>query len=101
MAALLAQNICEIDNGEDGETSSFINIGRGGLPPNPYEPLDSNDDIFVDVQLPTEWREKNTENSSVSSQVTEPIVEANTLIINEKGNVELVAKMPSKNLRCR
>ena len=100
VAALLAQNICEVDNGEDGETSSFINIGRGGLPPNPYEPLDSNDDIFVDVQLPTEWREKNTENSSVSSQAREPIVEANTLIINEKGNVELVAKIPSKNSRC-
>lgn len=39
IAALLAQNLCEVDNREDGKTSSFINIGRGGLPPNPYEPV--------------------------------------------------------------
>ena len=37
-------------------SSSFINTGRGGLPPNPYESLD-NSNMFVDVQLPSKWTE--------------------------------------------
>ncbi len=99
VSALLARNLCDIGRGKIGKDSSFINTGRGGLPPNPYEPLDSNN-IFVDVQLPTEWTEKSTTNSSISEPATKPIIEASAWVINEKGNVELVSQLASKTVRC-
>ncbi|MBD2499990.1 filamentous hemagglutinin N-terminal domain-containing protein [Anabaena azotica] len=64
--------------------SSFIATGRGGLPPNPYEPLDSNE-VWRDVQLPRQLAE-----NSVST-TPERIVEAQGWIINKQGNVELIA----------
>ena len=79
---------CQANRDEDN--SSFINTGRGGLPPNPYDPLDSSD-IFVDVQLPTEWNNELTTNSSASLPAAEPIIEANKWVVNKKGNVELVS----------
>ncbi|MDJ0649920.1 MAG: filamentous hemagglutinin N-terminal domain-containing protein [Xenococcaceae cyanobacterium MO_188.B19] len=100
VSALLARNICDIGRGKTGNNSSFIDTGRGGLPTSPYEPLDSNN-IFVDVQLPTEWREKSTTNSSVLQPATKPIIEASAWVVNEKGNVELVSQLASKNLGCR
>ncbi len=96
VSALLARNICDIGRGKTGNNSSFINTGRGGLPPNPYEPLESNN-IFVDVQLPTEWRENSVHNSSL----TKPIVEATAWVVNDKGNVELVSQIPSTTAKCR
>ncbi|WP_026102736.1 filamentous hemagglutinin N-terminal domain-containing protein [Pleurocapsa sp. PCC 7319] len=83
---------CQANRDED--SSSFMNTGRGGLPPNPYDPLDSSD-MFVDVQLPTEWINELTTNSSASLpnslSAAEPIIEANKWVLNEKGNVELVS----------
>ncbi|MDJ0591157.1 MAG: S-layer family protein [Pleurocapsa sp. MO_226.B13] len=79
--------------------SSFINTGRGGLPPNPYEPLDSNN-MFVDVQLPSQWAENSASSSSASPPKTEPILEANNWVINEKGRVELVADRSSTISLC-
>ena len=70
--------------GREEDNSSFINTGRGGLPPNPYESL-GNINTFVDVQLPSKWIE-----SSVTNQI-EPIVEADKWVVNKNGNVELVA----------
>ncbi|MGK7898340.1 MAG: filamentous hemagglutinin N-terminal domain-containing protein [Xenococcus sp. (in: cyanobacteria)] len=99
VSALLARNICDIGRGKAGNNSSFINTGRGGLPTSPYEPLESND-IFVDVQLPTEWRKKSTTNSSISEPATKHIVEASAWVINEKGNVELVSQLAPKTVRC-
>ena len=73
---------CQASREED--SSSFINTGRGGLPPNPYESLD-NSNMFVDVRLPSKWTESNV------SKETEPIVEADKWVINKNGNIELVA----------
>ena len=92
---------CQANRDED--SSSFINTGRGGLPPNPYDPLDSSD-IFVDVQLPAEWNNGLTINSSASSlnslPAVEPIIEANKWVVNEKGNVELVSDIPATISMC-
>ena len=73
---------CQASREED--SSSFINTGRGGLPPNPYESLD-NSNMFVDVRLPSKWTESNV------SKETEPIVEADKWVVNKNGNIELVA----------
>ena len=73
-----------------GSNSRFINAGRGGSPTNPYEPLNSND-IWEDVQPPTQ--EGNRSNDSAAHA---PIVEAQGWIIDEKGEVILVAQMPDQ-----
>ena len=75
--------------GREEDSSSFINTGRGGLPPNPYESL-GNINTFVDVQLPSKWTESSITNTSASIK-TEPIVEADKWVVNKNGNVELVA----------
>lgn len=80
-------------------SSRFINTGRGGLPTNPYEPLGSND-LLADVQPPTQWGE-NSESAPSSSTLprTTPkhIVEARGWMINENGEVVLVAEVPSSS----
>ena len=63
----------------DEGDATFVDKGRGGLPPNPYEAL-SNSDIWEDVDIPTQLTENPRQ-----------IIEAQGWIINEKGNVELVA----------
>lgn len=99
VSALLEQNLCDVEIGDTGKSSSFINIGRGGLPSSPYEPLDNNH-IFVDVKLPTKWAEEITANDSVSQPPTKPIVEATNWVVNQKGNVELVSQEVSVNSQC-
>lgn len=63
--------------------SSFIATGRGGLPPNPYEPLDSGE-VWRDVQLPRQLAENSVTNP-------ERIVEAQGWIIDKNGDVQLIA----------
>lgn len=98
------------------ETSRFINSGRGGLPTNPYEPLDSSD-ILADVQPPTRWADaENTETQvhgdngtflpqptplhhvSAPAPATPPnqIAEAQGWSVNDKGEVVLVAEVPQR-----
>ncbi|MBE9116617.1 filamentous hemagglutinin N-terminal domain-containing protein [Lusitaniella coriacea LEGE 07157] len=73
-----------------GQTNvSLIDMGRGGIPETPYDPLTS-DDVWEDVQLPKSW----SENSS------EPLVEAQGWVVNEKGNVVLVAQIPASRVGC-
>ena len=83
----------------DRGSSSFINTGRGGLPPNPYEPLESGD-LFVDVQLPRKWVDNSVTNSSASLPTTKLIVQATGWIVNEKGNLELVSDTPETIPMC-
>jgi filamentous hemagglutinin family protein len=79
-----------------GKQSSlaFYNTGRGGIAPNPYEPLSSSQ-IWEDVPSP----------SASASAINSPnkIVEAQGWIVNEKGEVALVAEVPtlSSQGRCR
>ena len=71
----------------DEGDATFVDKGRGGLPPNPYEAL-SNNDIWEDVETPTQLTENPRQ-----------IIEAQGWIINEKGNVELVADVAAARAR--
>jgi large exoprotein involved in heme utilization and adhesion len=91
----------------DGKQASveFFNTGRGGLAPNPYEPLSSSN-IWEDVPHPTQRTENSASAAKASASPATPsnkIVEAQGWHINDKGEVVLVAQMPatrSQN-RCR
>ncbi|MHC5939221.1 two-partner secretion domain-containing protein [Nostoc sp.] len=73
--------------------SSFTITGRGGLPPNPGEALNTN---AVQVDLVT--LNPNGDRSFVPSKTTtpapEPIIEATGLALNQKGEVVLTANLP-------
>jgi filamentous hemagglutinin family protein len=71
-------------------TSRFINTGRGGLPPNPYEALDNNE-VWKDVQLPRQLADNSVDVRGSSKS----IVEAQGWMINKNGNLELVAQIPN------
>ena len=77
----LAQG-CERSQNSD----RFINIGQGGLSPQPGDALGANESLD-DVGLPQEWTEKNAD-----------VVEAENWIVNDEGKVELVAELPSKSV---
>ncbi len=87
---------CTTDGGQVAQ-NAFIITGRGGLPSNPYEPLTSSE-ILADVQPPTEWRLKSQASGSSSTTSTTTrnrIIEAQGWIINENGEVVLIAEVPS------
>jgi len=82
---------------------AFFNTGRGGLAPNPYEPLSSSN-IWEDVSLPTQEIANSAGTARASgSPATQPdkIVEAQGWIVNGKGEVVLVAEMPTTQSRSR
>jgi filamentous hemagglutinin family protein len=89
----------EVAEGCQGERKpgaiSFFNTGRGGLVPNPYESLSSSN-LWDDVSSPT----PKAANSTTSPQT---IVEAQSWLVNEKGEVVLVAESPvtRSQVRCR
>ena len=76
----LAQG-CESGNGD-----RFVNIGQGGLSPQPGDALGA-DELLDDVTLPQEWTQENTN-----------IVEAKNWIVNDEGKVELVADVDNSAL---
>ena len=88
---LIAQNLCQQDEG-----SEFILTGKGGLAPSPSQTRSSN---LSEVNLvePTPFLEEENEQKPETNQakkienVAEAIAEARGWIVNEKGNVELVA----------
>ncbi|MBL1177773.1 filamentous hemagglutinin N-terminal domain-containing protein [Pantanalinema sp. GBBB05] len=67
-------------------TSRFIRTGRGGLPPSPDERLSSMDSLD-DLPLPDRW-------SATVSQHPTVIMEAENLLINDRGEIQLVAQFP-------
>lgn len=84
---------------------AFFNTGRGGLAPNPYEPISSSD-IWEDVPPSTQRAENPASAVSASAASATPpdqLVEAQGWIVNEKGEVSLVAEMPAtrSQSRCR
>jgi filamentous hemagglutinin family protein len=92
----IVQN-CRAVRGEGGEENKFIITGRGGLPPSPNEPLRNEEVITPDwVTLDSEV-ETNTSPTPTppKSSTPEPLTEANGWIINEKGQVELIAAAPN------
>jgi large exoprotein involved in heme utilization and adhesion len=80
--------------------SSFLITGRGGLPPNPQEFL-IHDSVLVDLvnlQPDTENRLHRTvtsQKTTVTFNTPEPIVEANTWVKNDKGEVVLMSNLPT------
>ena len=87
---------CQTPGGEP--TGSFINSGSGGLPPNPTEPL-RNSAIWEDVRPPSDQSSLPDESSEQSSNPensppSHPAV-ASGWVVNDRGDVELVATMPS------
>jgi filamentous hemagglutinin family protein len=84
---------------------AFFNTGKGGIAPNPYEPLSSSE-IWEDVPLPTQRTATSASTAPVSTSPATPpnkLVEAQGWLINEKGEVTLVAQMPATHTqgRCR
>ncbi len=83
--------------GGSQDQSEFIVTGRGGLPPNPKEALSSND-VFVNW-VPLTPGEENPSTPAVSTNPTSatpaPLVEAQGWVINDKGQVVLIATAPT------
>ncbi len=83
----------------------FFNTGKGGLAPNPYEPLSSSD-IWEDVPRSVQRTENLASDArAIASPAPPPdkLVEAQGWLISEKGEVVLVAEMPATHTqgRCR
>jgi large exoprotein involved in heme utilization and adhesion len=87
---------CSARGGEVGK-NEFIVTGRGGLPPNPSDPLNS-DAVWIDLDSTTKLAE-NRPSSSVATQQTNStpvqLVEATGWVINDKGQVVLTASAPT------
>jgi filamentous hemagglutinin family protein len=84
---------------------AFFNTGKGGLAANPYESISSSD-IWEDVPSPTQRTAFSASADSTSAAPATPpdkIVEAQGWLVNEKGEVVLVAQMPTtrSQRRCR
>ncbi|OKH35264.1 hypothetical protein NIES2119_21090 [[Phormidium ambiguum] IAM M-71] len=83
------------------EKNQFTITGRGGLPPSPHEAL-INDATWMDLRpiatttsiQPNSDRSSSTTISSPRTQYPQEIVEAQGWIVNEKGQVILVAEAP-------
>ena len=73
--------------------NSFIVTGRGGTPRNPTN-------ILVNDQMWSDIRDLSNQSSITSHQSLvnpSPLIEANTWIINEQGNVELVTVLSTQD----
>ncbi len=82
----------------NAQQSSFVVTGRGGLPPSPTEPLDDNpylvDLVNINPQPQVNRAGSQQVSRGESPQIAE-IVEAQGWIINDKGQVVLVANPPN------
>ncbi len=92
-------------SGGEKASIAFFNTGRGGLAPNPYEPLSSGE-FWEDVPLPKQRVASLASADSASAAPATPpnkIAEAQGWLINENGQVVLVAQMPitHSQSRCR
>ena len=65
-------------------SSRFVDLGQGGLNPQPNEAL-STEDVLGDVQLPQQWSQNRASNNS------NKIVEARGWVVNRHGKIALVA----------
>jgi large exoprotein involved in heme utilization and adhesion len=91
----IAQNCAT--GGRQVAQSEFIATGRGGLPPNPSDPLSPNA-VWIDLDSTTEQAE-NRPSSPVANQPIKstPVqnVEATGWVVNNKGQVVLTASVPT------
>jgi large exoprotein involved in heme utilization and adhesion len=103
-AALIAQDACK-----KGQYSSFVNTGRGGLPPSPQESLRSEETLVPLIELPPDLESRHNHTPSQKSRVqsntstssNQPvssldIVPARGWIRTENGDVILVGYDPTQ-----
>lgn len=82
---------CQASGGDNGE---FINSGRRGIPPNPYEPL-SGDGIQEDIYPAGQTLAQPSENqrlASASENTPETLIEAQGWSRNTQGDIVLLAE---------
>ncbi|MDJ0689908.1 MAG: filamentous hemagglutinin N-terminal domain-containing protein [Xenococcaceae cyanobacterium MO_188.B32] len=99
--ALITQNPCALKNGRIADGSSFIVVGRGGLPPNADAPVINQSRIVdwvssEDTQVSREEIEKK-ENSQFGVRhfsKREKIIQAQGLVKTEDGRIFLTANAP-------
>jgi filamentous hemagglutinin family protein len=74
--------------------NNFTITGRGGLPPNPYEPLTS-DAIWSDTRLPSTTAHQHQPNKHAAKPQSKPIeiVPATGWVFNGKGEVTLISSV--------
>ncbi|QLE46952.1 filamentous hemagglutinin N-terminal domain-containing protein [Nostoc sp. C057] len=106
------QIVAGCNSGGKISRSSFITTGRGGIAPNPTEPLIADDAVLADwITLSPEsqnraegiqnrvvvHKQRNTEESQKVNSGNEPtqIVEAQGWVVDANGNVVLVAQVPT------
>lgn len=81
------------------QQSSFTVTGRGGIPPNPADPLDSNAVVSNWVSLDSDDNSQPEPAATRSTPVQpKPIVEAQGWVIIPSGQVQLVAQSPTVTL---
>jgi filamentous hemagglutinin family protein len=92
----IVQN-CRAVRGEGGEENKFIVTGRGGIPLSPNEPLRNEEAIAPNwVTLDSQVKNHTPPTPTPpNSSTPEPLMEANGWIMNEKGQVELIASAPN------
>lgn len=81
------------DNERQVATNKFIVTGRGGLPPNPGNPLTSNA-VLTDWAIAATETNRGSQTSSINKQPPAAIVEAQGWQINSQGQVVLTAQAP-------
>ena len=72
----------------------FTVTGRGGLPENPYQTLQGRNlwqDLRPVTQTSTQTNPTSVSTNDVSKDATAPIIEAQKLIVDSEGKIELVA----------
>ncbi len=82
----------------EAQESSFFVTGRGGLPPSPTEPLNDNAYVVNLVEINSERQEtrrRNEQGRKKEPEQISEIVEAQGWVINNKGQVVLVANPPT------
>ena len=98
---LIAQNICSLEQGQIAGGSSFIIIGRGGLPPSADDPL-TNKTRIVDWATPSALPITETTENTEPEPVRETVVEDTQPVIQQAqgwaktkdGKIVLTANAP-------
>jgi large exoprotein involved in heme utilization and adhesion len=79
---------------------AFFNRGRGGIASHPYESIGSSN-IWEDMPRSTQRTENSARASASPAALSDKIVEAQGWLVNEKGEVTLVAEVPASRSQSR
>lgn len=82
--------------------NNFIITGRGGLPPSPSDPLNS-DVVWTDTRLPVTITQQQQPKKDTAQKSSHPkpiaIVPATGWVLNSKGEIVLISSATNANLR--